>query len=139
MDSEETQLRLLFGRFLEKAGLVTADQVREAMRFKTDVCPSLAETAIVEEKLTAEQLREIRQHQRDNAVLFEAAAQALGHLDEEGLTELKQVTKSRSVPIGRALVLKGALTEDQLEEQIEAFHDYNAALAAKKLSKRGAA
>ena len=130
MEVDDTRIRLLFGRFLEKAGLVTSAQVREAMQFKTDLNPSLAETALLEEQLTVEQVKEIRAHQRENAMLFVESAVALEHLDDEKIQSLRDTTKAGSIPVGQALVLKGALSEEQLEEQVEAFHDYNAELAA---------
>ena len=138
MDKDDKRLRLLFGRFLEKAGVVTGPQVRQAIQLKTDLHPSLAETALLQEVLTLEQVREIREAQRSEGLLFADAAKKLEVLDEPGLEALREEAKVHSLPLGRVLVLLGAISDDELEEQVEAFHDYNAELNAGCAAVKGA-
>ena len=138
VEGEDLRIRLLFGRFLERAGLVTNLQVREALRLKDDLNPTLLETALVEEKLSVDQIEQVRNHQRENGVLVEKALVELEFVDEEAVEALKESTRKKRMPIGRVLVMLGSITEEQLEEQIEKFHDYNAELKAKQMNDRRA-
>ncbi len=126
MEAEENRLRLLFGRFLERAGVVSGEQVKRAMRLKKELTPSHAELALTEGLMTIEQLGEVRERQRQEALLFEEAVTQLGFVDEEVLQQLKSKQRERILLLGEVLVMQGVLTKTELEAQVAAFHDYHA-------------
>ncbi|TWT90600.1 hypothetical protein Mal64_09940 [Pseudobythopirellula maris] len=111
-----------FGIYLMHRGLITAQQLVEAIEEQQDLQVPLGQLAIEEEKLSVRQVFRILRTQLDDLrEPFGETAISQGLLTRTDLAELMLVQMSRRMPIDQILVRQGSITQDELEKALHAF------------------
>lgn len=110
-----------FGTFLVERGVITREQLLEALEEQRKVNMKFGEHAIRLGYLTPEQVDEIRKVQKREELRFGEAAIKLGYLTPEQVEQISRIQKSSHKLLGDILVEKGFITRDVLERELRAF------------------
>lgn len=110
-----------FGTFLVERGVITREQLLEALEEQRRVNLKLGEHAIRLGYLTPEQVEEIRKLQKREELKFGEAAIKLGYLTPEQVEKIITVQKSSHKLLGDILVEKGFITREILERELKIF------------------
>lgn len=110
-----------FGAFLVERGVITAEQLIEALAEQRKTNVKFGEHAIRLGYLTPEQLEEIRKLQKREDLKFGEAAIRLGYLTPEQVEQIMRIQKSSHKLLGDILVEKGFITREVLERELKFF------------------
>jgi len=110
-----------FGAFLVERGVITKEQLFEALEEQKKTNLKLGEHAIRLGYLTPEQVEEIRRLQKREEIRFGEAAVRLGYLKPEQVEQLIRIQRSSHKLLGDILVLKGFITRETLERELKLF------------------
>ncbi len=110
-----------FGAFLVERGVITREQLFEALEEQKKTNLKLGEHAIRLGYLTPEQVEEIRKLQKREEIRFGEAAVRLGYLTPEQVEQLIRIQKSSHKLLGDILVSKGFITRETLERELKLF------------------
>jgi len=111
-----------FGQYLLEKGIITRDQLLEAMEFQRSHNLRLGEHARRLGYLNEEQIQQIHAAQRHQDLPFGELAVRLGFLTPKQLEEVIAAQRAHHLYIGEVLVQKGFLSREALERELEAFH-----------------
>ncbi|MCK7592800.1 chemotaxis protein CheX [Pseudomarimonas salicorniae] len=131
------------GQYLLEQGLLTREQLLEALEVQRQCSPMLGELAVEAGLLDARQAQTINDRQRQEDKRFGDIAAELGLLDAAQVDQLLALQKSRRKLFGEILTERGMLTRAQLEqalaeqqaERASAEQDYRQALAGHPLER----
>lgn len=112
-----------FGLFLVERGIITREQLLEALEEQKKASPKFGEHAIRLGYLTPEQVEEIRKLQKREELRFGEAAIRLGYLTPEQVEQIVRMQKSSHKLLGDILVEKGFITREVLERELRAFEN----------------
>jgi CheY-specific phosphatase CheX len=110
-----------FGAFLIERGVITPEQLFEALEEQKRINLKLGEHAIRLGYLTPEQVEEIRKLQKREELRFGEAAVKLGYLTPEQVEQLIRIQKSSHKLLGDILVEKGFITKEVLMRELKIF------------------
>jgi len=111
------------GHFLIQQGVISEDQLADAVRYQRETNKRLGEVAIERGALTALQVDEICAKQRGDARMFGAIAVNDLHLSRKRLDELLFIQKIHYIYLGEALLLRGHITSPQYAALMRDFYD----------------
>jgi hypothetical protein len=106
-----------FGTYLTGKGLVTPEQVMEALDLQQKNRVPIGKLAQETGKLSGSQVLEILNAQVENGQPFGQIAVEFGYLSALELADLLTAQKERNKPIGEILVEMGAIDAEVLETQ----------------------
>ncbi len=112
-----------FGTFLVERGVITPEQLIEALAEQKKASLKFGEHAIRLGYLTQQQLEEIRKIQRREDLRFGEAAIKLGYLTPEQVEQIMRIQKSSHKLLGDILVEKGIVTREVLERELKNFEN----------------
>ncbi|MCP4134238.1 MAG: hypothetical protein GY754_24910 [bacterium] len=110
-----------FGQYLVDKGIISSDQLREAVDYQKSLNKKLGSLAVQEGLLTNEQIDSIRAEQKKKDKMFGEIALEMGLLTNQQVYTLLEKQRANNIPIGGALVTTAALTESSLKEELAAF------------------
>ena len=106
---------------LRRKGLVSSDQLVDAIEAQCRTRAPIGRLAVESEKLSLAQVSQILKVQADTRRPFGKIAVELGYLDESELAELLMLQSDRDRPISEILVQQGAITRERLEAERALF------------------
>ncbi len=112
-----------FGAFLVERGIITKEQLLEALEEQKKSNLKIGEHAIRLGYLTPQQLEDIRRLQKREEILFGEAAVKLGYLTKEQVEQIIRIQKSSHKLLGDILVEKGIITRETLVRELKAFEN----------------
>lgn len=112
---------LFFGDFLYKSGLVSFDQLNQAVDYRLQNNRSIGELAIEQKLLDNDEIKKIKNIQRVEDKKFGRVAVEHNLLTQEQLDMLLEKQKSINIFIGDAFIKLGILTADIVDEQAKEF------------------
>lgn len=110
-----------FGQYLLEKGLITPQQLLEAVDYQKEINVSLGTMALEKGLLNSEQIKKIHNEQKRQDKKFGEIAISMGYLTGEQLENLLDLQKTQRLYLGESLVSKGFLTLEQLEEQLNLY------------------
>lgn len=110
-----------FGTYLVAKGLLTSDQVLEALDRQMHSRTPIGQLAQEAGKLNADQVFEILNLQAENRKVFGQIAVELGYLSALELADLLTAQKQRVKPIGEILVEMGLLKPHVLQAELSQY------------------
>lgn len=110
-----------FGAFLVERGIISREQLVEALEEQKRVNLKLGEHAVRLGYLTPAQIEEIRKLQKREELKFGEAAIRLGLLTPEQVERIITIQKSSHKLLGDILVEKGFITREILERELKLF------------------
>lgn len=110
-----------FGNYLLNRGLVTSEQLKDALDLQNSVHLKLGVLAVNAGYMTPAQVSEIHQLQQKVDKKFGELAIESGYLNEEKLEGLLSTQKQGHLLLGQALVDRDHLSLEQLHEAFEAY------------------
>ena len=110
-----------FGEWLVEKGVITREQLLDALDEQKRTNLKLGEHAVRLGYLTPQQVDKIRELQRKEDLQFGEAAVKLGYLTPQQVKELLRIQKSSHKLLGDILVEKGFITRDELQKYIKEF------------------
>ncbi len=115
-------MRITFlGQFLVRKGLVTEEQLLDAVGYQKSTNELIGVLAVKRNFLTPEQVDEILDRQREADLPFGQIALERGLMTQKQLQELLTAQNAGYVFLGEALIAKGHLTSDQF---VKATNEY---------------
>jgi len=111
------------GHFLVQQGVITEDQLEDAIHYQRDMNKRLGEVAVERGALSREQVDEICAKQREDARMFGSIAVNDLHISRKRLDELLFIQKIHYIYLGEALLLRGHITSDQYASLMRDFYD----------------
>ena len=117
---------MLFIIHLLRKGLVTVDQVWEAVERQQRSRKPLGRLALEQGKLTVAQVFKILAAQTDTCKPFGRIAVELGYFDEADLAYLLLTQSDNDRPVEEILVESGVITADRMELERRAFREHAA-------------
>ncbi len=112
-----------FGQYLIERGVVSAEQVREALDLMDAENRSIGELAVEGRLITAQEADKVNAEQRTRNMPFGELAAEMGLLDEEQIDNLVQIQWRTRLRIGQALVRMGFLGKVRLEELLISYEE----------------
>ena len=110
-----------FGQFLLEKGIITPQQLMEAVEFQESANTRFGDYAVSKGYLTKEDVAKLQTQQQQADMMFGEIAVRLGVLNQEQVDEILLRQKNDHVYIGAALVKKGYLAPDALVKQLTEF------------------
>ena len=110
-----------FGVFLVEQGVVSAEQLFEAVSRQVQDRVSLGQLAMESAHLTKIHVLHILSIQSKQQKMFGQIALELGYLDKATLADLLLAQDERLQPISNILVAMGAVTRSQMDIELKAF------------------
>lgn len=131
------------GQYLLEQGLLTREQLLEALEVQRQCSPMLGELAVEAGLLDARQAQRINDRQRQEDKRFGDIAADLGLLDGAQVEQLLALQKSRRKLFGEILIERGMLSQTQLDqalaeqqaERANAEQDYREAISSHVLAR----
>jgi hypothetical protein len=102
---------------LRRKGLVSSDQLIDAIEEQCRRRTPIGRLAVQSRKLSVAQVSQILKVQADRPKPFGRLAVELGYLTESELAELLMLQSDRDRPISDILVERGAITRERLEAE----------------------
>lgn len=122
-----------FGQFLLEKGVVSREQVVQAVELQESVNLKFGETALATKMVTEDDVRRIHDAQRNEDLMFGDMAVKLGILTRDQIGEILEYQQKTHIRIGEALVRVGAVTAEALPGYLEDFKADQAQYATAKL------
>ncbi len=110
----------LFGEFLLHNGIITSEQLLDALEFQKESLRVLSIMHLLESSLDDNE-RAALAERVSTGESPEAAAAELGFLSAEEIQELYRTNKAFRIPLGEVLVRNGALTQSTLDYWLKEF------------------
>jgi len=111
------------GHFLVQQGVITEDQLEDAVRYQREMNKRLGDVAVERGALSRDQVDEICAKQREDARMFGSIAVNDLHISRKRLDELLFIQKIHYIYLGEALLLRGHITSDQYASLMQDFYD----------------
>ncbi len=111
-----------FGQFLLERGVITPQQLADALKYQQSRILKIGELAVREGYLTPHQVDEINAEQRKTDKLFGEIAVEKGFLTQEQLERLITLQRKNHIFLGEILVEKGYIPGSKLAEYLEEYH-----------------
>lgn len=121
MQSAMPQGTPFFGGHLLKRGLVTVDQLIDALNYQKISRPLIGQIALQERLLTVKQVFETLNHLKGSEWRFGDAAVLLGFLTPDAVDCLLRLQRERTLTLGQILVKQGILEQTILETEHAAY------------------
>lgn len=112
---------LRFGQYLVSRGLVTEENILNALNLQMKQIDPFGMVAHRLGKLTLNQIMEILNAQAPSHKLFEEIAVDLGYLRQDEVDYISQMQKKGRLPIGEILILMKVIDRRTLERELEAY------------------
>jgi len=112
----------MFGKHLVDKGLLSEQQLVDALEQQQQMRPSVGRLAFELEMLDLDQVVEIIDAQKGRELRFCALGVELGHLTPEQRQEILAEQLQASIPLGQVLAAMGLLTVEVLTEELDAYH-----------------
>jgi hypothetical protein len=111
-----------FGLYLKKRGIISADQLVDALEAQIHALVPIGQLALEEGILSARDIFDVLRAQSDSpSVLFGELAIELGRMDREQLTRLLMIQADRKRPILEILIWQGVITRRQATMEMAAY------------------
>ena len=111
----------MFGKYLVERGLLTEEQLLEALEQQRTMRPSIGRLALEHRLLDLDQVVEVIERQATSPMRFCALAVELGFLTPAQREELLVAQSEAHTPLGQVLAATGALPIDVLEDSLERY------------------
>jgi len=112
---------MFFGYRLVEKGLVTMQQVLEALDTQREEMMPLGRIARREGRLNDDQVYEVLNRQKNERRPFGSIAIELGYLTKQDVNELLEIQNSEP-SLGDILVKMGAIDKDVMEKEFSEYH-----------------
>ena len=113
--------RMLFGEYLLKKGLVTKEQLLQAIEHQKNNWAPIGKVAITKKLITIKQVFEILDKQVDSPKKFGEIAVDLGYLTPEDVDRLLVIQRETNPHIGEVLVTLKYLNHEVLVKEVFNF------------------
>lgn len=110
-----------FGHFLLNKGLISREQLREALEYQESVHVKFGVIAVNEGYMTPEQVEKVHDMQKQVDKRFGEIAIEEGFLTEEQVEQMLASQKQNHLLLAQALVDKGFMTIDQFSKALEDY------------------
>jgi CheY-specific phosphatase CheX len=114
-------LARFFGQYLLEKGILSRQQLLDALAKQRSKVEKLGELAVRKGYLKPEDVERIHREQQKTDLFFGQLAVKMGLLTEEQVNELLNIQRSNHVFLGEVLVELGYLTKAQVEEELKKF------------------
>ncbi len=127
--SGEKVMLLLFGEFLLSSGVITPNQLKEAIHIQIDQNQLFGELAQKVQKMTGEQVVQVVRALHDDnpegfgRLRFGEAAAKLGYITIEDIAVIVDMQAKSKKRLGEILVDMGTLTPDECRVQLQKYND----------------
>ena len=111
----------VFGIHLLRKGLITRQQLLNALEYQCNINKKMADFAIKKGFLTKEQIDQLFNDSNDDILYFGDLAVKNGFLSEDQVDELLEHQLNTRIYIGDALVSIKAITQERMEEELLEF------------------
>lgn len=112
-----------FGHYLLDEGLLTNEQLVEAVDYQSKCNLSLGELAVREDYITANEADKINDKQKSLDKRFGEVAIELGLLNEEQIQKLLDIQKKEKIFFGEILLRKNFLDKQTLDDALQNFEN----------------
>lgn len=112
-----------FGQFLLEKGMISREQLLDALYYQRCKVEKLGEIAAKKGYLKEEDIQKIHQVQQSVDLKFGDIAVKMGLLTPEQLEELVNIQENNHIYLGQALVEIGYITPERLEELLNQFQE----------------
>lgn len=110
-----------FGQYLLEAGVITAQQLLEALAVQRRMNVRFGQVAVAAGLLKEDQIMTILRLQRSKGLRVGEAAVALGFMTEVQVERVLRAQRNHHLMLGEALLESGALTREELDRHVLAF------------------
>lgn len=110
-----------FGHYLLNRGLITREQLQDALEYQKSVHVKFGVIAVDEGYMTPSQVEEVHEMQKKMDRRFGEIAVELGYLSNEQVEKMLETQKQNHLLLAQALVDRGYMT---IEEFSQALNDY---------------
>ncbi|BDH60484.1 hypothetical protein MTP04_06140 [Lysinibacillus sp. PLM2] len=114
-----------FGHYLLNRGLITREQLADALEFQKSVHVKFGVVAVDEGFMTTTQVEEVHEKQKQMDKRFGEIAVELGYLTEEQVEALISLQKQSHLYLAQALVDRGYMTIDEFGSALNDFKSEN--------------
>ncbi|WP_017756213.1 hypothetical protein [Calidifontibacillus oryziterrae] len=114
-----------FGHYLLNKGLISADQLKNALDLQASTHVKLGVLSVNEGFMTASQVEEVHEKQKQVDKRFGEIAIELGYLTEQQLDQLLSGQKQNHLILGQALVDRGYMSIEQFSDALAAYKKDN--------------
>ncbi|MBI2267162.1 MAG: chemotaxis protein CheX [Armatimonadetes bacterium] len=122
-----------FGQYLLEKGLLTREQLLNAINYQKSKVQRLGELALSKGFLTQEDLVRIHAEQQRTDMMFGELAVQLGLLSAAQLSELVTMQKASHIYLGQAITDLNYLTMDQIELELRIYQEEESTAGAEEL------
>ncbi len=113
-------MRLTLGLHLIRQGLISPEQLIDALDFQEQRRPRIGQLALRERKMSVRQVLEVLSKQTESKEPFGTVAVALGYLTAADVDHLLIDQRRQTPRLGDILVLQNALDPESLERELAA-------------------
>jgi len=110
-----------FGRFLLRKGIITEDQLLDAVNYQKEMNRRIGAVAVERKLLTKKQVESVLEEQKKVDMPFGEIAVGLKYLTRKKLDDLLFLKNVNHVYLGEALLTKGYLTPDRHAAMIREY------------------
>lgn len=116
-------VHMMFGRFLVMKGMITENDLDEALHVQSELNRSLAEELLEGDYLSLDGFKKAWHYQRENLVTLRDAIIALELMDAGTLEQVEINCSDKYIRLGELFVQKGAISEKDLKVLLREFHE----------------
>jgi len=114
-------IRKRFGEYLVEKGLITPEQLNDALAIQNSINYQLGILASMEDVISVSQIFNILNKQKDTGKPFGETAKLLNLIDDSQLEKLLKQQEEHRMKVGEILVGLLYLEKDELDRQLDAF------------------
>lgn len=121
---ENHEVPLIFGEYLIHEGIITGQQLQDALNIQICRGCLFGEMAVEKKKMSSKEFVEVRKVQRSKEhpdKKFGEIASALGIFDESNIAEILKAQKDAQKKLGEILVEQKIMSEEELGKHLQDF------------------